>query len=109
MARRPFAFRFAFCVLRFSCQPAWFQPLKMPKDRKSTRLNSSHGYSSYAVFCLKKKKPDRATQRRAAGDAPLLEVGRERRQRGRGRGRAGGFRGDETAGDGGPAGRPILH
>src|SRR5205809_4167372 len=25
-------------------------------DRKSTRLNSSHGYSSYAVFCLKKKK-----------------------------------------------------
>src|SRR2546422_1119428 len=32
---------------------------KMPKsfqDRKSTRLNSSHGYISYAVFCLKKKK-----------------------------------------------------
>src|SRR5687768_18278563 len=25
------------------------------KDRKSTRLNSSHGYISYAVFCLKKK------------------------------------------------------
>src|SRR2546422_2831848 len=32
-------------------------------DRKSTRLNSSHGYISYAVFCLKKKKhetPNRA-------------------------------------------------
>src|SRR2546422_2874117 len=29
------------------------QPLT---DRKSTRLNSSHGYISYAVFCLKKKK-----------------------------------------------------
>src|SRR5205809_148109 len=30
-----------------------------PVDRKSTRLNSSHGYTSYAVFCLKKtiKKP----------------------------------------------------
>src|SRR2546422_5530527 len=28
-------------------------------DRKSTRLNSSHGYISYAVFCLKKKKLDR--------------------------------------------------
>src|SRR5687768_5549380 len=28
----------------------------MFKDRKSTRLNSSHGYISYAVFCLKKKK-----------------------------------------------------
>src|SRR2546422_8570107 len=29
-------------------------------DRKSTRLNSSHGYISYAVFCLKKKKNDPA-------------------------------------------------
>src|SRR2546429_6863455 len=29
-----------------------------PEDRKSTRLNSSHGYISYAVFCLKKKKTD---------------------------------------------------
>src|SRR2546422_5573877 len=32
----------------------------MRLDRKSTRLNSSHGYISYAVFCLKKKKPIRA-------------------------------------------------
>src|SRR2546422_2505748 len=30
-------------------------------DRKSTRLNSSHGYISYAVFCLKKKKQYRDT------------------------------------------------
>src|SRR2546429_610900 len=30
--------------------------LVKPGDRKSTRLNSSHGYISYAVFCLKKKK-----------------------------------------------------
>src|SRR2546429_5819614 len=29
---------------------------RLPSDRKSTRLNSSHGYISYAVFCLKKKK-----------------------------------------------------
>src|SRR2546429_2609503 len=29
---------------------------ELSKDRKSTRLNSSHGYISYAVFCLKKKK-----------------------------------------------------
>src|SRR2546429_6779506 len=29
---------------------------RRPADRKSTRLNSSHGYISYAVFCLKKKK-----------------------------------------------------
>src|SRR2546422_1933975 len=32
------------------------------RDRKSTRLNSSHGYISYAVFCLKKKKKSRETQ-----------------------------------------------
>src|SRR2546422_7307748 len=30
--------------------------LFLQADRKSTRLNSSHGYISYAVFCLKKKK-----------------------------------------------------
>src|SRR2546429_9496496 len=32
-------------------------------DRKSTRLNSSHGYISYAVFCLKKKKISRCASR----------------------------------------------
>src|SRR2546429_6506687 len=31
-------------------------PASTIQDRKSTRLNSSHGYISYAVFCLKKKK-----------------------------------------------------
>src|SRR5438128_9388922 len=30
-----------------------------PRDRKSTRLNSSHGSISYAVFCLKKKKKNK--------------------------------------------------
>src|SRR2546422_1583477 len=30
--------------------------MRVAQDRKSTRLNSSHGYISYAVFCLKKKK-----------------------------------------------------
>src|SRR2546422_8007443 len=33
-----------------------------PQDRKSTRLNSSHGYISYAVFCLKKKKTKRTEE-----------------------------------------------
>src|SRR3989449_4393467 len=32
------------------------QVYRLTGDRKSTRLNSSHGYISYAVFCLKKKK-----------------------------------------------------
>src|SRR5687768_18006380 len=36
---------------------SWFTNRVGPlQDRKSTRLNSSHGYISYAVFCLKKKK-----------------------------------------------------
>src|SRR2546422_6023055 len=62
---------------QISIQPAWLRPAinptlpcrlfekncrnnarphQSPEDRKSTRLNSSHGYISYAVFCLKKKK-----------------------------------------------------
>src|SRR5205809_6036984 len=35
-------------------------------DRKSTRLNSSHGYISYAVFCLKKKKSRTLSPNRSA-------------------------------------------
>src|SRR3712207_8677888 len=34
-------------------------PFSMPRDRKSTRLNSSHANISYAVLCLKKKKADK--------------------------------------------------
>src|SRR2546429_6847142 len=39
----------------------YYATLPGAKDRKSTRLNSSHGYISYAVFCLKKKRPHRST------------------------------------------------
>src|SRR2546422_1655707 len=48
-------------------QRAWLLPpdarqlqtaTRLHQDRKSTRLNSSHGYISYAVFCLKKKNAD---------------------------------------------------
>src|SRR2546429_4144870 len=35
--------------------PAFALRIVLCRDRKSTRLNSSHGYISYAVFCLKKK------------------------------------------------------
>src|SRR2546422_7920262 len=38
------------------------------EDRKSTRLNSSHGYISYAVFCLKKKN----SQTRVLSDGTTL-------------------------------------
>src|SRR5687768_17905154 len=37
------------------------QGMMKVQDRKSTRLNSSHGYISYAVFCLKKKKKKNKT------------------------------------------------
>src|SRR2546422_4800990 len=40
-------------------------------DRKSTRLNSSHGYISYAVFCLKKKKKNQQAGRQNASAAGL--------------------------------------
>src|SRR2546422_7830312 len=43
-------------------------------DRKSTRLNSSHGYISYAVFCLKKKKNRHEAERKHAVDQHLHGV-----------------------------------
>src|SRR2546422_7055106 len=42
------------------------RPANEMTDRKSTRLNSSHGYISYAVFCLKKKKQTPVTLSRDA-------------------------------------------
>src|SRR5687768_18334617 len=47
------AVRTAGCVIIISSVAV--QPWASVTDRKSTRLNSSHGYISYAVFCLKKK------------------------------------------------------
>src|SRR5207248_11022627 len=44
------------------------------RDRKSTRLNSSHRTISYAVFCLKKKKKDKA-EPTAIEDDPLTAEG----------------------------------
>src|SRR2546429_5274455 len=58
---RGFAFRHLACRSdNFCLTLSFFLSRKinpvLKKDRKSTRLNSSHGYISYAVFCLKKKK-----------------------------------------------------
>src|SRR2546422_5652682 len=43
-------------LLSDSAVPPRYSAVRQQRDRKSTRLNSSHGYISYAVFCLKKKK-----------------------------------------------------
>src|SRR3989449_1378793 len=51
-----------------------------PVDRKSTRLNSSHGYISYAVFCLKKKIPVNSSTTRSA-DRPASKGLNRLRQR----------------------------
>src|SRR2546429_6040475 len=50
------------------CVASWRSSL----DRKSTRLNSSHGYISYAVFCLKKKKSHGSAVTRHADDTVYL-------------------------------------
>src|SRR2546422_3489540 len=42
-------------------------------DRKSTRLNSSHGYISYAVFCLKKKKKTSKSDTISSTSTPLTD------------------------------------
>src|SRR5438105_12844017 len=44
------------------------------EDRKSTRLNSSHEWISYAVFCLKKKKAPRVSERVAGNQQPHLSL-----------------------------------
>src|SRR5207245_10713257 len=48
------AYRTALHYFQESCHKLYVQDIE--RDRKSTRLNSSHGSISYAVFCLKKKK-----------------------------------------------------
>src|SRR2546429_3159148 len=56
----PFAYRRSLLLRHVVLQDAHPAPSSHLRawtpDRKSTRLNSSHGYISYAVFCLKKKK-----------------------------------------------------
>ena len=46
---------------------------QIPRDRKSTRLNSSHRCISYADFCLKKKKKKKRKKRKATHDIYMLK------------------------------------
>src|SRR2546422_4011485 len=54
-------------IARPSPQPTAAAVSATRQDRKSTRLNSSHGYISYAVFCLKKKKKKKTKTRHIQG------------------------------------------
>src|SRR6266568_7965895 len=61
--RPPRSTLFPYTTLFRSSRNSWPEPpgdrtvsQRIPLDRKSTRLNSSHSSISYAVFCLKKKK-----------------------------------------------------
>src|ERR1041385_5784585 len=62
------------CITPFFQLNAWVRPEAVVlepttcPDRKSTRLNSSHGYISYAVFCFKKKTSIGAVLRPAGTD-----------------------------------------
>src|SRR2546429_2435807 len=87
MIRRPprstlFPYTTLFRSLAFAVTTAWSgsaraRPRGVPWskrtsiDRKSTRLNSSHGYISYAVFCLKKKKNN--VTHRLVDNTPYLD------------------------------------
>src|SRR2546421_4181764 len=46
------------------------------RDRKSTRLNSSHDQISYAVFCLKKKNQDQFPQAKISNQSPQRGIER---------------------------------
>src|SRR2546422_6990604 len=48
---------------QFAVSESGLATIPRRRDRKSTRLNSSHGYISYAVFCLKKKKKTKQYRR----------------------------------------------
>src|SRR5687768_9758478 len=65
IARTSVILIFAFLGIESALTPSG--EVRNPADRKSTRLNSSHGYISYAVFCLKKKN----NSHRAARSPPV--------------------------------------
>src|SRR2546422_6195582 len=69
-ARRPWAHRDGAHAAAVTRPPS--EPRDGRRDRKSTRLNSSHGYISYAVFCLKKKMRETS---RLMGTGNLARLG----------------------------------
>src|SRR5687768_17705791 len=64
-------------LLAAGAQPSARNALKftpLHQDRKSTRLNSSHGYISYAVFCLKKKNNNKTSPYLQNVNYPLAPI-----------------------------------
>src|SRR5215203_4056703 len=72
-------FRSARCARRSRAAPPGLRGGTPHRDRKSTRLNSSHANISYAVFCLKKKKIRRMGSKRtvAASETVIPSLGRD--------------------------------
>src|SRR3989449_6783620 len=62
MVRADLLKRLPLTAERFGIEVELTARLAQAGDRKSTRLNSSHGYISYAVFCLKKKKKNKSSK-----------------------------------------------
>src|SRR5258707_7506861 len=75
--------RICLSVSRVSVLPSWWWRIsRSSRDRKSTRLNSSHANISYAVFCFEHQPPVTADAER-----PPVELLGEAHLRGEGRGR----------------------
>src|SRR5690349_23635397 len=70
---------FAALILQLAAVEAHGRRVNAAKDRKSTRLNSSHVEISYAVFCLKKKNNVGADQHATPRVGPLLRLDRHGR------------------------------
>src|SRR2546421_6050444 len=70
--RREQLVEFSIIKLLDRCREVAGQNMPWRRDRKSTRLNSSHDQISYAVFCLKKKKKRRSqNEKRKDGDCTI--------------------------------------
>src|SRR2546421_9304698 len=81
-----FRSRHILCWLNITCsiwdgghRKAEIQQCSAQKDRKSTRLNSSHDQISYAVFCLKKKKKGKLTNGPELLNAQYIQTREPRR------------------------------
>src|SRR2546429_3481999 len=70
-----FACSWMYCRRGSTASPIRIEKRASAEDRKSTRLNSSHGYISYAGFCLQKKTPAFSTIFQTLSSRPWFDYG----------------------------------